>query len=82
MGKKAICCICLLRNGHMIMLPILVGEANIFIPPHPSAEILQKHLSAHGHTFETYSQQSLYLGFMTIPVRVFPLTEQMHQLVS
>lgn len=40
-GKKpytANCCICLLCNRHMIMLPILLGEANIFIPPlHPAA---------------------------------------------
>lgn len=67
------CCIRLLCNGHMIMPPILLGEANIFTPPSiPQHNTLQRHLSAHGHTFETYSQQSPYLGFMTIPVRVFP----------
>lgn len=42
----------------------------------------QKHLSAPGNTFETYSLRSQYLGSTAIAVRVFPLTEQMHQLVS
>lgn len=39
-------------------------------------------ISSWTHTYEAHSQQSAYLGFMTIPVWVFPLTEQMHQLVS
>lgn len=49
---------------------------------HPSAYNTKEPISSHRHMLETYLQRFLYLGSMSIPVKVFPLTEQMHQLVS
>lgn len=49
---------------------------------HPSAYNTKEPISFHRHMLETYLQRFLYLGSMSIPVKVFPLTEQMHQLVS